>query len=276
MKEKVTIEKGTVQETLMLPLYGRYMANKKYPDLFKDVTAKTIIDRIDYDIEQANMGTGPTIVYGLRQDFTARFAKKYLEKYPDAIVVNIGCGLDTVFDFIDNGQCRFVNLDFPEVIEFRERLFDAHERTVNIAGDANDLTWMDKIGYNEGDHVFFMSCGVLFYFQPEDVKKLIDTMGHRFPGSVFVFDYENAKMLARSNKSVRKTGNKGAWMPFSLENAEEEIKAYSETVESVSPVRSLPPEYSVIPGFYRWYFNRTLRTETMTMAEVRFKDRTSL
>ncbi len=272
MKEKVTIEKGTVQETLMLPLYGRYMANKLYPSLFKDTTAKEIIDRIDYDIEQANMGKGPTIVYGLRQDFTARYINKFLAKYPEAIVVNIGCGLDTLFSFVDNGKCRFVNLDFPEVIEFREKLFDPHERTIDIAGDANDLTWMDKIGYSEGDHVIFVSCGVLFYFQPEDVKKLIDTMGHRFPGSVFCFDYENAKMLARSNRSVRKTGNKGAWMPFSMENAEAEVKAMSDTVVSVVPVRELPPEYSVIPGFYRWYFNRTLRTETMTMAEVTFRE----
>ena len=50
MREKVTIKKGTPQETLMLPLYGRYKANQMYPGLFKDTTAREIIDRIDYDI----------------------------------------------------------------------------------------------------------------------------------------------------------------------------------------------------------------------------------
>ena len=128
MKERVTIKKGSVQETLMLPLYGRYKANQRYPNLFKDTTAKTIIERIDYDIEQANMGKIPQIVYGMRQDLIERTAKRFLESRPDAIVISIGCGLDTIFDHIDTGTCRFVNIDFPEVIEFRRTLFEPRER----------------------------------------------------------------------------------------------------------------------------------------------------
>ena len=271
MKERVTIKKGSVQETLMLPLYGRYKANQRYPNLFKDTTAKTIIDRIDYDIEQANMGKIPQIVYGMRQDLIERTAKRFLESHPDAIVISIGCGLDTIFDHIDTGTCRFVNIDFPEVIEFRRTLFEPREREINIGLDANDHTWMDLIGYRPGDDVFVMACGVLFYFQREDVRKLIDAIGHRFPGAVMCFDYENAKMLARSNRSVRRTGNKGAYMPFSMEDGEKEIKEFSDTVGSVSVLRQLPPEYSCIPGLYRWFFNRCLRTGSMTFAEVQFK-----
>ncbi len=271
MKEKVTIEKGTVQETLMLPLFGRYKANQMYPHLFKDTAAKNIIDRIDYDIEQANMGKGPQLVYGLRQDITERIAKAFLEKHPDAIVINIGCGLDTIFDHIDNGKCRFVNIDFPEVIDFRHSLFDERKREINLGIDANNYAWMDMIGYNEGDSVFIMICGVLFYFQREDVRDLIDTIGRRFPGAAMCFDYENARMLARSNRAVKKTGNKGAYMPFSMEDGEKEIKEFSDTVGSVTVMKALPAEYKVIPFFYKWYFDRCLRTGSMTFAEVHFK-----
>ena len=172
MREKVTIEKGTVQETLMLPLFGRYKANQMYPGLFRDTAAKKIIDSIDYNIEQANMGKGPQFVYGMRQDISERVAKRFLAEHPDGIIINLGCGLDTVFDLIDNGKCRFVNIDFPEVIEFRCKLFGEREREINLGADANDHSWMENAGYNPGDGVFIMSCGVLFYFQPEDVKRL--------------------------------------------------------------------------------------------------------
>ena len=272
MKEKVTIKKGSVQETLMLPLYGRYKSNQMYPELFKDTTAKKIIDRMDYDIEQADMGKGPQLVYGMRQDIFEREVNEFLGEHPQGIVVSIGCGLDTIFDHIDNGKCRFVNIDFPEVIEFRETLFEPRERETNISQDANDHTWMDRIGYVPGDAVFVMSCGVLFYFQRDDVRRLVDGIGHRFPGAVMCFDYENAKMLAKSNKVVRKTGNKGAHMPFSMEDGEKEIKEFSDTVESVSVMKSLPEEYRCIPAFYRWFFNRSLRTGSMTFAKVRFRD----
>ena len=272
MKEKVTIKKGTPQETLMLPLYGRYKANQMYPELFKDTTAKKIIDRIDYDIEQADMGKGPQFVYGMRQDIAERKIKEFLAKYPDGIIVNLGCGLDTIFDHIDNGRCRFVNIDFPEVIEFRQKLFDPREREINIGKDANDHTWMDGIGYASGDGVFVMSLGVLFYFQPDDVRRLIDSIGRHFPGAVMCFDYENAKMLAKSNKAVIKTGNKGAWMPFSMEDARKEIAAFSDTVGSVEVMNELPQEYDVLPFLYRWFFKRCLKNESMTFTVVKFKE----
>lgn len=271
MKETVTIEKGTVQETLMLPLYGRYRANQRYPELFKDTTAKRIIDRIDYDIDKADMGKGPQIVYGMRQDIAERTAIGFLSEHPDAIIVNQGCGLDTIFDHIDNGRCRFVNIDFPEVIDFRQRLFDRKEREVDIGIDANDHSWMDGIGYVPGDMVLILSCGVLFYFQPEDVRRLVDSIGKRFPGALLCFDYENAKMLARSNRAVVKTGNRGAWMPFSMEDARKEIMAFSDTVESVTVINEMPEGYEVLPFFYRWFFKRCLRNEFMTFAKVVFK-----
>ncbi len=272
MKEKVTIKRGPPQETLMLPLYGRYKANQMYPQLFKDVTAKEIISRIDYDIEQSDMGKGPQFVYGLRQDVAERKARVFLSKNPEGILVNLGCGLDTIFDHIDNGRCRFANIDFPEVIEFRQKLFDPKDREVNIGRDANDHAWMDEIGYRPGDKVFIMSLGVLFYFQPEDVKRLVDAIGRHFPGATMCFDYENAKMLARSNKAVVKTGNKGAWMPFSMEDARKEIPAFSDTVESVSVMNEMPKGYEVLPFFYKWFFKHCLRNESMTFAEVRFRE----
>ena len=114
---------------------------------------------------------------------------------------------------------------------------------------------MDEIGYSPGDRVFIMSLGVLFYFQPEDVKKLIDSIRKHFPEAIMCFDYENAKMLAKSNKAVIKTGNKGAWIPFSLEDARKEVAAFSDTVESVTVMNEMPSGYEVLPFFYKWFFD---------------------
>ena len=46
---KYHIEKNTVQETLVIPLYGRKMASTLYPGLFRDETAAKLVDSIDYD-----------------------------------------------------------------------------------------------------------------------------------------------------------------------------------------------------------------------------------
>ena len=50
---KYTIEKNTVQETLILPLYSRKLCTELYPNLYQDETAVYLIDQIDYDFSQA-------------------------------------------------------------------------------------------------------------------------------------------------------------------------------------------------------------------------------
>ena len=46
---KYKIEKNTVQETLIIPLFARKVCSELYPDLYRDETAVCLIDDIDYD-----------------------------------------------------------------------------------------------------------------------------------------------------------------------------------------------------------------------------------
>ena len=46
---KISIEKNTVQETLVIPLYGRKMCSQLYPQLFRDDSAQALMEKIDYD-----------------------------------------------------------------------------------------------------------------------------------------------------------------------------------------------------------------------------------
>ena len=50
--EKVKIEKNTVQETLMVPLYGRKMCSEKFSELYKDIFVKKLCARLDYDFSE--------------------------------------------------------------------------------------------------------------------------------------------------------------------------------------------------------------------------------
>ena len=51
MKHK--IEKNTVQETLIIPLYARKVCSELYPNLYQDETAVRLINEIDYDFSEA-------------------------------------------------------------------------------------------------------------------------------------------------------------------------------------------------------------------------------
>ena len=50
---KYKIEKNTVQETLIIPLYARKVCSELYPNLYRAETAVRLIDEIDYDFSEA-------------------------------------------------------------------------------------------------------------------------------------------------------------------------------------------------------------------------------
>ena len=90
---KYKIEKNTVQETLVIPLYGRKMCSRLYPSLYRDETAIQLIDQLDYDFSVLEKKSGSLMQ---RVGFLecARRQNDYLKTHPNAAVVTLGCGLD--------------------------------------------------------------------------------------------------------------------------------------------------------------------------------------
>ena len=97
---KYKIEKNTVQETLILPLYSRKLCTELYPNLYRDETAVHLIDQIDYDFSEAEknsrglMQRFGALEVAMRQNDLAFEVRAYLKNHPCAAVVNLGCGLD--------------------------------------------------------------------------------------------------------------------------------------------------------------------------------------
>ena len=232
------IEKNTVQETLIIPLYGRKVCSEHFPDLFKDPEAERICSMLDYDFEEKGKkmesaaGLFGALEVAQRQYDLAWEVKDYLKKNPEAAVVNLGCGLDDTFRKCDNGKCKGYNIDMPDVIAVRHELLPESDRERNIACDLNDEDWMNTIDAKEG--AVFFAAGVFYYFRTEDMKVLLHKMAKRFPKAVIVFDSCNsrgAKMMTKTWLKEAGIADVGAF--FSLED-KDELKNWSDNFASVS------------------------------------------
>lgn len=155
---KYKIQKGTVQETLMIPLYGRKFAMDMYPDIFNDRDCQELFEPVDYEFKapgrmKAKIGA---IMGATRQYDMASVCRDYLKSHPNACVVNIGCGLDTTFRQVDNGTAKGYNIDFSDVIAARNELIPERERENNIAANVMDFSWFEQIDYREEDGIVFL------------------------------------------------------------------------------------------------------------------------
>ncbi|MBQ3579133.1 MAG: class I SAM-dependent methyltransferase [Firmicutes bacterium] len=255
---KYHIEKNTVQETLVIPLFGRLVCSERFPELFYDPQAERICGSLDYDFAEKRKkmesaaGLFGALEVAQRQYDLRCEVEDYLKDHPRAAVVNLGCGLDDTFSKVDNGQCRGYNIDLPDVIKVRGDILPAGERETDLACDLNNLSWMDSIDASEG--AVFFAAGVFYYFRTADVKRLFKAMAERFPKAVLVFDSCNS----RGAKLMRKTWLKEAGITdvdafFSLED-ESELTSWSGRFASVtakSYMRGYRDIYSRVGAFHK-------------------------
>ena len=236
---KYKIEKNTVQETLVIPLYSRKLCTELYPNLFQDETAVRLIDQIDYDFSEAEKNSRSlmqrfgSLEVAVRQNDLAFEVRDYLKSHPNAAVVNLGCGLDCTGRSCDNGRCKIYNLDFPNVITVRNELLPAGDWEQNIPCDLNDTAWFSEVD-TSGGAVFFAS-GVFYYFLTEQVKALVQGMADAFPGGVLVFDAANrtaVRMIAKTWLKSAKIKDVGAY--FAVSDAPKEIGAWDSRLRVTS------------------------------------------
>lgn len=205
---KYKIEKNTVQETLIIPLYARKVCSELYPNLYRDETAVRLIDEIDYDFSEAEkksrslMQRFGSLEVAMRQNDLAFEVRDYLKSHPNAAVVNLGCGLDSTGRSCDNGSCKIYNLDFPDVIALRNELLPAGKREESISCDLNNTEWFKEIDAS---------------------------------GGVLVFDAANrtaVKMIAKTWLKSAKIQDVGAY--FAVSNAKSELSLWDSRLQVTS------------------------------------------
>jgi O-methyltransferase involved in polyketide biosynthesis len=115
--------------------------------------------------------------------------RDFLARNPDAIVLHIGCGLDTRFERVDNGRVEWFDLDVPHVIELRRKLIPVEDSRYHmLASSVFDDDWLDEVIRFKPRPFMFIAEGVLPYFEEAQVKGLFLKLKECFPGAELVCD----------------------------------------------------------------------------------------
>lgn len=256
MEEKYHIEQNTVQETLVIPLYGKKRCSEAYPQFFYDEPAIRLVDRVDYDFSQMTdnmISRFGMVEVGMRTLDLVWEIKDYLKGHPRAAVVNLGCGLDDLYERVDNGQMRMVCVDFPDVIEIRRALLAPHEREEYLAADLNEHSWMEKLHYDPQEGAVFVASGVFYYFKVEEMQALLQAMKKAFPSARLAFDTGNKKALKLMLKTYIQGSNMQLDAFFCVNNLDE-VRALvpGAAVSAKGYMTGYTPLDKSMPGLFRF------------------------
>jgi len=223
MVDKISVELGDVQKTLFLPLWGRAFESKKKKPLLCDQTAVEIIESVDYDISALAQHTADTsqMAWIIRSIYIDEVIKKFLDQHPMGTVVNIGCGMDTTFDRIDNDSLTWYDLDLPDVIQLRRKFINEGERRKFISASFLDEGWLKEIKVVDG--ILFIAAGVFYYFDECEVKTFLKRIADVFPGCEVFFDASSPRGVRIANRMViRNAGlDEKSFLKWGLKNTKD-------------------------------------------------------
>lgn len=192
-----------VAETLLITLYVRAMESQRPDALIKDDKAIALVREMDYDfsrIKQIKMDEDDKVAIILRtREFDCR-TRDFLARNPESRVVHIGCGLDSRFERVDNGQVEWYDLDLPDVIELRRKfLGGGGQRYHLLGGSAFDAAWVETLSADRQRPFLFLAEGVFMYFERAQIKSLVLALRDQFPESELVFDAFSPFMVRMNN-----------------------------------------------------------------------------
>jgi len=192
-----------VSETLLITLYLRAMESQRPDALIKDEKAAAMVAQMGYDfaqVRQIPLSEINKLVIILRSREFDRYAQDFLRRQPEAVVVHMGCGLDSRFERVDNGRVEWYDLDLPAVIGLRRKHLGGEKGRYHLlACSVLDKTWLDRVSAHNRRPFLFLAEGVFMYFEGAQVKSLVLTLRDRFPGAELVFDAYSPLHVWRHN-----------------------------------------------------------------------------
>jgi len=190
--ETTYLELSGVAETLLIILAIRAFESQRPDALVKDERAEALISQMDQDFlrsKLAKIEDYSQVAMILRSREFDHHARDFLARHPKAVVVHIGCGLDSRFERVDNGRVEWYDLDLPDVIELRRKLIGGEGARYHLlGGSALDSAWLDAVSAYRQHPFLFLAEGVLMYFDEAQVKSLVLTLKEHFPGAELAFD----------------------------------------------------------------------------------------
>ncbi len=168
---------GDIQETALIPLAIKASETARPNARIKDLKAKEIIDTLGVDVSKYDPFLSHERVVARTIMFRNQL-KALLRDHPDALCINLGCGFDDKFSQVDNGKLQWFDVDLPDQIAVRRKVYADRERCKMLEGSALDGEWTQQLPKAKMNIIVME--GVLEYFSKEQVRTCLNMLCNSF------------------------------------------------------------------------------------------------
>lgn len=193
----MNITLGDVETTALIPVAIKASESlRKNPRVRDDVAVEMVktlgINTMPFDKFMSHEGVIARTV------MLDRMVKDFIAKNPEAVIVNIGAGFDNRFSRVDNGSISWFDLDLPDSIELRKKVFPERERVSMLSGSVLEEGWCQAVkaeAEKRNSKVLFLAEGLFMYLTLEEIAKLLFVLKTNFPGGTLIAEQNNPLMV---------------------------------------------------------------------------------
>jgi O-methyltransferase involved in polyketide biosynthesis len=233
------------KETLLITLYGKAIDSRSSNPVLGDKWAADAVSRIDYDFGKLKVSALEALVIAIRSKNFDVWTAGYLAGHPDATVIHLGCGMDSRVYRLDPAPgVRWFDVDYPEVVELRRRVYPERPGYCMIGSSLANLSWLDQVPRDRP--AMIVAEGVMMYLTRDIVKPLLNGLTSHFPSGQMAFD-ALSRLSLRTTTHGRTVKGTGASYGWGIDDPQE-IKALEPKLDLIAEVRTPDlVDYSRLP-----------------------------
>lgn len=239
---------NSVNKTLYIPLYGKSFVSKK--GLFlDDRKAEEIWEAEGFSLKGKSKSKWLAYYMGVRSAVFDEWLKQQMADAVNAVVIHIGCGMDSRIIRVGAENHKWYDVDFSEVIEERKRYYTESDNYKMIAGDVRETEWLSNI--KENQYAIVLMEGVSMYLTVDEMRNLAESMCAHFENLTLLAD-SYTSFAAKMSKHRNPINDVGVTEVYGIDNPQ----AYqSEELAFVKEHTMIPPKYTdELKGFEKFVF----------------------
>lgn len=208
---------NAVNKTLYIPLYGKAMVSAK--GLFlHDPKAEEIWTAEGFPLKGKSKSKWLAYNMGMRSAVFDRWLSGKLERNPGAVVLHLGCGMDSRVLRVTGERSGWFDVDFPEVIEERKRYFPESPEYKMLSSDIRELGWLEEVP--RGDQGIVVMEGISMYLQQPELKAVLQAMCSHFASCEILMDSYTV-FGAKASKYKNPINDMGVTQVYGLDDPKE-------------------------------------------------------
>lgn len=171
------ITMNEANKTLYIPLYGKSYVSQ-IGIILDDKKAEEIWASEGFLLKGKSKSKWLAYYMGIRAAVFDDWVRQQIGGDPSAVVIHIGCGMDSRVLRVNPAEHKWYDVDFPMVIQERRRYYCESAGYQMLAADVRDCRWLDSI--SERSHAIVVMEGVSMYLTPNELQALTAALCENF------------------------------------------------------------------------------------------------